>query len=43
VVGGIVISFLLNLPSGATIILLAFLIFCVGYLFRQLQTVKSRS
>ncbi|MCE1227574.1 MAG: metal ABC transporter permease [Geobacteraceae bacterium] len=43
VVGGIVISFLLNLPSGATIILLAFLIFCVGYLFRQLQTVKNKS
>ncbi|MDD2500743.1 MAG: metal ABC transporter permease [Geobacter sp.] len=37
VVGGIVISFLLNLPSGATIILLAFLIFCVGCLLRKLQ------
>jgi len=35
VVGGIVLSFLLNLPSGATIILLAFVIFCAGYLFRQ--------
>ncbi|MDK9716923.1 MAG: metal ABC transporter permease [Trichlorobacter sp.] len=43
VVGGIMISFLFNLPSGATIILLAFVIFCSGYLFRQLQTVKNRS
>jgi len=43
VVGGIVLSFLLNLPSGATIILLAFVIFCAGYLFRQLQTVKNKN
>jgi zinc transport system permease protein len=38
VVGGIITSFLLNLPSGATIILLAFLLFCCGYLYRQVTT-----
>jgi zinc transport system permease protein len=43
VVGGIMLSFLLNLPSGATIILLAFGLFCCGYLFRQMRTVKSKS
>lgn len=42
VVGGIVISFLLNLPSGATIILLAFVIFCIGYLFRQVSIKQAK-
>lgn len=37
VTGGIVISFLLNIPTGATIILLAFLLFCCGALFRSLR------
>lgn len=41
VVGGIITSFLLNLPSGATIILLAFLLFCCGYLYRQATTIRS--
>lgn len=43
VVGGIITSFLLNLPSGATIILLAFLLFCCGYLYRQATTIRSNS
>jgi zinc transport system permease protein len=43
VVGGIITSFLLNLPSGATIILLAFLLFCCGYLYRQVTTIRSNS
>lgn len=43
VVGGIITSFLLNLPSGATIILLAFLLFCCGYLYRQVTTIRSNN
>lgn len=35
VVGGIVLSFLLNLPSGATIILLAFGLFGGAFLYRK--------
>lgn len=37
VVGGIVLSFMLNLPSGATIILLAFGLFVLAFLYRRLQ------
>lgn len=36
VVGGIVLSFMLNLPSGATIILLAFGLFGLAFLYRRL-------
>jgi zinc transport system permease protein len=43
VVGGIMLSFVFNLPSGATIILLAFGLFCCGFLYRQVNTVKSNS
>jgi zinc transport system permease protein len=43
VVGGIMLSFLFNLPSGATIILLAFGLFCCGYMYRQLKVVKNNS
>ena len=43
VVGGIMLSFIFNLPSGATIILLAFGMFCCGYLYRQILTVRSSS
>lgn len=43
VVGGIMLSFLFNLPSGASIILLAFGLFCCGYLFRQLKSVKNNN
>lgn len=43
VVGGIVLSFLFNLPSGATIILLAFSLFCLCFLFRQLRGVRNNS
>jgi len=35
VVGGIVLSFMLNLPSGATIILLAFGLFVLAFLYRK--------
>ncbi len=38
VVAGIGLSFLLNLPTGATIILLAFLLFCLAFLYRRLPT-----
>jgi zinc transport system permease protein len=37
VVGGIVISFMLNLPSGATIILLAFVLFSMSFFLRRLR------
>lgn len=37
VVGGIVLSFLLNLPTGATIILLAFGLFCLAFLYRRIM------
>ena len=37
------LSFLLNLPSGATIILLAFGLFCCGYLFRQSRTIRNNN
>lgn len=43
VVGGIVLSFLFNLPSGATIILMAFAQFCLCFLLRQLRGVRSSS
>lgn len=43
VIGGIVLSFLFNLPSGATIILLAFGQFCLCFLFRQLRLVRNNS
>jgi len=43
VVGGIMLSFLFNLPSGATIILLAFGLFCCGYLYRQMKVVRNNS
>lgn len=43
VVGGIVLSFVLNLPSGATIILLAFGLFCCGFLYRRVVTIRSSS
>ena len=36
VVGGIVLSFMLNLPSGATIILLAFGLFGLAFFYRRL-------
>lgn len=36
VVGGIVLSFVFNLPSGATIILLAFGLFALAFLYRRL-------
>lgn len=42
VTGGIVISFLLNIPTGATIILLAFLLFCCGMVYRKGQRSGSR-
>lgn len=35
VVGGIMLSFLLNLPTGATIILLSFGLFSLGFLYRR--------
>jgi len=35
VVGGIILSFMLNLPSGATIILLAFGLFALAFLCRK--------
>ncbi|MDY0384925.1 metal ABC transporter permease [Trichlorobacter sp.] len=35
VVGGIILSFMLNLPSGATIILLAFGLFALAFLYRK--------
>ncbi|MGB4599170.1 MAG: metal ABC transporter permease [Trichlorobacter sp.] len=38
VVGGILLSFLLNLPSGATIILLSFGLFCLAFLYRRLPS-----
>jgi zinc transport system permease protein len=37
VTGGIIISFLLNIPTGATIILLAFLLFCCGLCYRRIK------
>lgn len=37
VVGGIVLSFLLNLPTGATIILLAFGLFCLAFFYRRIM------
>jgi len=40
VTGGIVISFLLNIPTGATIILLAFLLFCCGLGYRRVKAQK---
>ncbi len=43
VVGGILLSFLFNLPSGATIIMLAFTQFCVCFLYRQLRGVRNKS
>lgn len=43
VIGGIVLSFLLNLPTGATIILLAFCCFSCGFMIKQLKIVKSNS
>ena len=36
--GGIVVSFLLNIPTGATIILLALLLFCCGLLYRRVKS-----
>lgn len=41
VVGGIVLSFLLNLPTGATIILLAFSLFCLAFLYRRIMKNNS--
>lgn len=41
VVGGIMLSFLLNLPSGATIILLAFGLFVVSLLYRRFRQTGS--
>ncbi len=41
VVGGIMLSFLLNLPTGATVILLAFTIFCCGLAVRRLTMCRS--
>ncbi len=35
VTGGIIFSFLLNLPTGATIIILSFILFSVAFLFRR--------
>lgn len=43
VIGGIVLSFLLNLPTGATIILLSFCCFSCGFMTKQLRVVKSNS
>ncbi len=43
VIGGIIFSFTFNLPSGATIILLAFLLFCCGYLFRKMNFCSNYS
>lgn len=37
VVGGIVLSFVLNLPTGATIILLAFILFSLSLVVRRLK------
>ncbi len=42
VVGGIVISFMLNLPSGATIILLAFTVFSLSFLLRRIRALSHR-
>jgi len=36
--GGIVVSFLLNIPTGATIILLALLLFCCGLLYGRVKS-----
>jgi len=41
VVGGICLSFLLNLPSGATIILLAFSLFCLTFVLRRMHTAAT--
>lgn len=41
VVGGIVLSYLWNLPTGAVIILLAFLFFCCGFCYRSLRIHRS--
>jgi len=40
--GGIVVSFLLNIPTGATIILLALLLFCCGLLYRRVKSQRPR-
>ena len=40
--GGIVVSFLLNIPTGATIILLALLLFCCGLLYRRVRGPGAR-
>lgn len=37
VTGGIMVSYVLNLPTGATIILLAFLLFCCGMVYRRVK------
>jgi len=41
VVGGIVLSFMLNLPSGATIILLAFGLFGLAFLYRKVPRLST--
>lgn len=41
VIGGIMLSFVLNLPTGATIILLAFAIFALSLAARQIQIVNT--
>jgi zinc transport system permease protein len=38
VLGGIVFSFILNLPTGATIIIINFILFAVTYTLRKLRS-----
>ncbi|MCM8773632.1 MAG: metal ABC transporter permease [Candidatus Omnitrophica bacterium] len=43
VVIGILLSYILNLPSGATIVLINFFIFIILFLFGKLNIIKSKS